>query len=99
MSRPGVVVLLLVTPLLLAAARDPRGDVDVVRRGSAATDPAADLVDGGRLRGRARERGGLRLTFAAPLPVPDHEGAPLRVDVLVRDPKLPTVTLAMTSGA
>jgi hypothetical protein len=97
-SRPGVAVLLLVTPLLLAAARDPRGDVTSCADGSAVTDPAADLVS---VDAFADERGSAavwRLTFAAPLPVPDRSGAPLRIDVLVRDPKLPTVTLGDERG-
>jgi hypothetical protein len=97
-SRPGVIVLLLVTPLLLAAARDPRGDVTSCADGSAVTDPAADLVAVDAFADELGSAAVWRLTFAAPLPVPDRSGAPLRIDVLVRDPKLPTVTLGDERG-
>jgi hypothetical protein len=97
-SRPGVAVLLLVTPLLLAAARDPRGDVTSCADGSAVTDPAADLVSVDAFTDELGSAAVWRLTFAAPLPVPDRSGAPLRIDVLVRDPKLPTVTLGDERG-
>jgi hypothetical protein len=33
-----------------------------------------------------------RIRFAQPLPVPDERGKPLRVDVLLRDPTVPTLT-------
>ena len=98
MSRPGVIVLLLVTPLLLAATRDPRGDVTSCADGSAATDPVADLVEVDAFADELGSAAVWRLTFAAPLPVPDREGAPLRIDVLVRDPKLPTVALGDERG-
>ncbi len=98
MSRPGVIVLLLVTPLLLAAARDPRGDVTSCADGSAVTDPVADLVSVNAFADELGSAAVWRLTFAAPLPVPDRSGAPLRIDVLVRDPKLPTVTLGDERG-
>ena len=98
MSRPGVIVLLLVTPLLLAAARDPRGDVTSCADGSTATDPVADLVEVDAFADELGSAAVWRLTFAAPLPVPDREGAPLRIDVLVRDPKLPTVALGDERG-
>ncbi len=98
MSRPGVVVLLLVTPLLLAAARDPRGDVTSCADGSAVTDPVADLVSVNAFADELGSAAVWRLTFAAPLTVPDRSGAPLRIDVLVRDPKLPTVTLGDERG-
>ena len=92
MNRFGVTLLLAATPLLLAAAgHDPRGDVTSCEGGTAVADPSADLV---AVAGIAEELGTAavwRLRFAAPIPVPDHDGATLRIDVLVRDPRLPAV--------
>jgi hypothetical protein len=88
-SRVGVALLLVMTPLLMAAAHDPRGDVTSCAGGTTVTHPAADLV---AVDGVAAELGSAavwRLRFAAPIPVPDRDGAPLRIDVLVRDPLLP----------
>lgn len=96
--RRSAVAVLLVTPLLVAAARDPRGDVTSCAGGGAVADPTADLVS---VDGFADELGTAavwRLRFAEPIPVPDREGAPLRIDVLVRDPKLPAVTIGDERG-
>jgi len=77
--------LLVVAPLLLAA-KDPRGDVVSCASGASVRGP--DIV---AVRGDARELrtvAAWRLTFARPVDVPSD----LRIDVLVRDPRLPPVT-------
>ena len=85
------VALLLALPLLIAA-RDPRGDV--VACGSASLDASApDLV---AVEATAQELGTAavwRLTFARPLVVPDPSAPPMRIDILVRDPKIPGVSV------
>lgn len=91
MRRAAALALVAVVPLLLAA-RDPKGDVVNCGTGSAVTDTAADVV---AVDGQAAELGTAavwRLTFAQPIPVPDRDGVPLRVDVLVRDPLIAPVT-------
>ena len=93
MSRFAAVVL--AAPLLLAATvSDPRGDVVDCRGRGPSDERAIDLVGA---EAQATEGGSairFTMTFAAPLPVPDREGRPLRVDILVRDPDVPTVSLA-----
>lgn len=98
MSRLGVALLFVVTPMLLAAAHDPRGDVTSCHGGAAVDEPSADLVG---VEGFADELGTAavwRLRFAAPIAVPDRDGATLRIDVLVRDPRLPAVRLGNERG-
>jgi len=83
---------------LLMAARDPKGDVVNCAGGAAVTDAAADVV---AVDGEAAELGTAsvwRITFAQPIVVPDHDGAPLRVDVLVRDPLIAPVALGDEHG-
>jgi hypothetical protein len=90
--RLGIIALLCVTPLLTAASSDPRGDVTACGTGKAVTGAVADLV---RVDAYADELGTAavwRLRFARPIPVPDPDGSPLRIDVLVRDPRLAPVT-------
>jgi hypothetical protein len=90
-SRSSIAVVLLVSPLLVAAARDPAGDVTTCR-GTGSVDGGVDLVS---VDGFADELGSAavwRLRFADPIAVPDHDGAPLRIDVLVRDPRLHAVS-------
>jgi hypothetical protein len=89
--RAAALALAAAVPLLMAA-RDPTGDVVTCGGGTPVADPAADVV---AVDGQAAELGTAavwRITFARPLPVPDHQGAPLRVDVLVRDPLIAPVT-------
>jgi hypothetical protein len=85
------VALLLALPLVIAA-RDPRGDV--VPCGSASVDASApDLV---AIEATAQELGTAavwRLTFARPLGVPDPSAPPMRIDILVRDPEIPAVSV------
>jgi hypothetical protein len=80
--------IVLLAPLLLGAA-DPAEDLvscDGTTRPD--TDAPIDIL---RASGTTAEDGlALRftITFASPVPVPDEEGLPLRVDVLLRDPTL-----------
>jgi len=95
--RAAALALVAVVPLLMAA-RDPKGDVVDCGSGAAITDPTADVV---AVRGEAAELGTAAVwsvTFAKPLPVPDHAGSPLRIDVLVRDPTIAPVTIGDEHG-
>ena len=93
MSRaPLAAVILLVAPLLLAAA-DPPGDVGPCSRVPARDEATAapDLV---QARGEIVELGtSIRFTlrFAEPLVVPDGDGRPFRIDVVLLDPDVPAV--------
>lgn len=95
MTRRLVGITLVAIPLLLgASASDPTGDTVACRGKAPAGDEVIDLVGA---EAHATEGGAairFTVTFAAPLPVPDREGRPLRVDVLVRDPDVPTVSFA-----
>jgi hypothetical protein len=86
-------VVLVLAPLLLGAA-DPSGDLVSCRRGSPTVSAAPiDIV---RASGGTAEAGlalRFRITFAAPVPVPDDEGRPLRVDVLLRDTAVPDLSV------
>ena len=91
MRRIAALGLVALLPLLVAA-KDPRGDVTTCEAGAPVTDPTADVV---AVDGVAAELGTAavwRITFASPVPVPDRSGTPLRIDVLVRDPKIAPVT-------
>lgn len=84
--------VLLVAPLLLAAA-DPPGDVGPCPRVPTRNDVTAapDLV---QARGEIVELGtSIRFTlrFAEPLVVPDLDGRPFRIDVILLDPDVPAV--------
>jgi len=95
--RAAALALVAVVPLLMAA-RDPHRDVVSCASGAAVADPTADVV---AVQGQAAELGTAavwRITFARPLPVPDHHGAPLRIDILVRDPLIAPVTLGDERG-
>ncbi|MEZ0234248.1 MAG: hypothetical protein ACAH81_04775 [Actinomycetota bacterium] len=79
-------------PLLLAAA-DPSGDVGPCSRVPARDEATAapDLV---QARGEIVELGtSIRFTlrFAEPLVVPDRDGRPFRIDVVLLDPDVPAV--------
>ena len=92
MRRAAAAVALLLALPLVIAARDPRGDV--VPCGSASIDASApDLV---AIEATAQELGTAavwRLTFARPLVVPDPGAPPMRIDILVRDPKIPGMSV------
>ena len=90
--------LVLATPLLLGAA-DPSGDlVPCEGAGHAGADAPIDIV---QARGTTAEDGlamRFTITFAEPLPVPDLEGSPLRVDVLIDDPAVPELSVDYYRG-
>jgi hypothetical protein len=90
--RPiAALAVLAVLPVLLAAA-DPRGDTGPCSGSPGQGDERIDLVDA---VGTIVEDGDAirwTLRFARPLPVPDTERKPLRVDVVIRDPSLPVVS-------
>lgn len=91
--------VLLVSPLLLAAG-DPPGDVGPCPHNLPRTEAveAPDLVEA---RGEIVELGtSIRFTlrFAEPLVVPDGEGHPFRVDVVLFDPDLPAVDAGLYRG-
>ena len=91
MTRGRALLLVLAVPLLLGA-KDPRGDV--VDCGTGAAAPGPDLV---AATGTATELGTVavwRLTFDRSITVPSD----LRIDVLVRDPRLPPVTVGGERG-
>jgi len=80
-------------------AADPSGDLVSCRRGSPTVSAAP--IDMVRVSGGTAESGlalQFRITFAAPLPVPDDEGRPLRVDVLLRDTAVPDVKVDYYRG-
>jgi hypothetical protein len=83
--------MVAIIPLLVSAS-DPPGDVAGCRGTRGATAP--DLIDA---RGEIVELGTSArwtLTFAEPLLVPDDEGRPFRVDVVIRDPDVPAHSFA-----
>jgi hypothetical protein len=88
--RLAAVALCALVPFSLAAA-DPPGDA-VACRGTHGSGDPPDLI---AATGRASEEGSAalwRLTFAEPLRVPDPVDPPFRVDVVIRDPKVPAVS-------
>jgi hypothetical protein len=85
------VALLLALPLVIAA-RDPRGDV--VPCGSASIDASApDLVAIEATAQELETAAVWRLTFARPVVVPDPSAPPVRIDILVRDPRVPATSV------
>jgi hypothetical protein len=83
--------LLALLPFLVAAS-DPSGDVAACR--GEAGSGAPDLVEA---RGEIVELGTSArwiLTFAEPLVVPDAVGHPFRVDIVIRDPDVPSQSFA-----
>jgi hypothetical protein len=95
--RLGVAVALLLALPLLIGARDPRGDVMACTPGSV-DGSTPDLV---AVEATAQELGTAavwRLTFARPLVVPDPGSPPMRIDILVRDPKLPSMSVGDERG-
>ena len=91
MRRSPIVAIVALAPLLLALS-DPEGDVAPCPPGSPGRgDPRIDIVEA---RGEIIERGtALRFTivFTGAFEAPDEEGSPLRVDVVLNDPNVPTV--------
>jgi len=96
--RRYLVAVVVVAPLLLGAA-DPASDL-VSCDGTTVPHRHAP-IDILRASGTTAEEGlALRftITFSEPLPVPDEEGKPLRVDVLIDDPSVPEVSVAYYRG-
>ena len=91
-------LLVLVAPLLLAAA-DPVGDIGRCPHVPGSVGGGApDLVEA---TGEIVELGTsarFTLRFAEPLVVPDGEGAPFRVDIVLLDPAVPTVDAGLYRG-
>jgi len=89
--RIAALALILLLPLTLAFA-DPRGDA-VRCKGVRSPGHPPDLV---RALGWLGEEGSSavwQLSFDRPLVVPDPEEPAFRIDVLVRDPRIPTMSL------
>ena len=100
MRRRGslVPVVLLLAPLLVGAA-DPASDL-VSCDGTTIPQRHAP-IDILHASGTTAEEGlALRftITFSEPLPLPDEEGRPLRVDVLIDDPTVPEVSVSYYRG-
>ncbi len=98
MSRIGALAVLVAVPMLVAATSDRRGDVVSCASGTPVVDPVADVVSVDGLSDELGTAAVWRVTFASPVVVPDRRGAPLRIDVLVRDPRLPPATLGDERG-
>lgn len=96
LARAGL--LALIVPLLLAAA-DPSGDVGrCPGMRDVGGDTAPDLVEA---TGEIVELGtSVRFTlrFADPLVVPDDEGTPFRIDLVLFDPDVPPVDAGVYRG-
>ena len=89
--RIAALALILLLPLTLAFA-DPRGDA-VRCKGVRGPGHPPDLV---RALGWLGEEGSSavwQLSFDRPLVVPDPEEPAFRIDVLVRDPRIPTMSV------
>ena len=90
--RAAAVAIAALLPLTLAAS-DPRNDA-VACRGTHAPGNPPDLI---AAVGHVDEEGSSAvwtLTFSRPLRVPDPVDPPFRVDVVLRDPKVPAVSYA-----
>ena len=89
--RIAALALIVLLPLTLAAA-DPRGDA-VRCKGVRGPGHPPDLVLALGWLGEEGSSAVWQLSFGRPLVVPDPEAPAFRVDVLVRDPRIPTVSL------
>lgn len=92
MRRVAAALAVLVAPLLIAAA-DPSGDALRCPHLPAGSSPG-DVPDLVSAHGEIVELGtSVRFTlrFAEPLEVPDPSGHPLRVEVVLLDPEVPSV--------
>ncbi len=81
------------SPLLLAAADAP-GDTGACRGYGTAPGTVPDLLSAEGWIGEQGTSAVWRLRFAAPLEVPDPQMPAFRIDILVRDPTIPTVSFA-----
>jgi hypothetical protein len=93
-----LVGVVLLAPLLLGAA-DPPSDL-VSCDGTRVPQRHAPIDIVRAIGTTAEERLALRftITFSEPLPLPDEEGKPLRVDVLLDDPAVPELSVAYYRG-
>ena len=96
--RGSLIAVVLLAPLLLGSA-DPASDL-VSCDGTTVPQRHAP-IDIVRAAGTTAEDGlALRftITFSEPLPLPDEQGRPLRVDVLIDDPAVPEVSVSYYRG-
>jgi len=90
-------LIVLLAPLLLAAS-DPVGDVSPCPGVAGSGGDAPDLVEAA---GEITELGTsvrFSLRFAEPLVVPDRDGKPFRVDIVLVDPDVPRVDAGLYRG-
>jgi hypothetical protein len=90
-------LVVLLAPLLLAAS-DPVGDVSPCPGVAGSGGDAPDLVEAA---GEITELGTsvrFSLRFAEPLVVPDRDGKPFRVDIVLVDPDVPRVDAGLYRG-
>jgi hypothetical protein len=90
-------LVVLLAPLLLAAS-DPAGDVSPCPGVAGSGGDAPDLVEAA---GEITELGTsvrFSLRFAEPLVVPDRDGKPFRVDIVLVDPDVPRVDAGLYRG-
>jgi hypothetical protein len=89
--REAAIAFCVLLPLTLAAA-DPPGDAGPCRGTHGGGHPP-DLIEAAGWLGEEGSTAVWRLTFRAPLQVPDPVDPPFRVDIVVRDPRVPTVSV------
>ena len=97
MKRGLAALVVLLAPLLLAAS-DPAGDVSPCPGVAGSGGDAPDLVEAA---GEITELGTsvrFSLRFAEPLVVPDRDGKPFRVDIVLVDPDVPRVDAGLYRG-
>jgi hypothetical protein len=92
-ARRIVPAILVLAPFLLAAS-DPVGDLRPCRTSAPGPGDPPDLVEGSGTIVEGGSSAEWRLRFAEPLVVPDREGHPFRVDILIHDPTAPAIDVA-----
>ncbi len=97
MRRCGVAVALVLALPLVIAARDPGGDVAPCDAGSVGPSPP-DLVSVDAIAEELGTAAVWRLTFAEPIDVAVPGAPPMQIDILVRDPKIPAVSVGDEQG-
>jgi hypothetical protein len=94
----GLAALVVLLAHLLLAASDPAGDVSPCPGVAGSGGDAPDLVEAA---GEITELGTsvrFSLRFAEPLVVPDRDGKPFRVDIVLVDPDVPRVDAGLYRG-
>lgn len=97
MRRGLAALVVLLAPLLLAAS-DPVGDFSPCRGIAGSGGETPDLVEA---TGEITELGTsvlFTVRFAEPLVVPDSDGKPFRVDIVLLDPEVPRVDAGLYRG-